>query len=47
MTLVLTMFGAMALAAETGNVTWLIAVLAFAAAAIIWFAISAPERWRE
>lgn len=47
MTLVLTMFGAMALAAESGNVTWLIAVLAFAAAAIIWFAISAPERWRE
>ena len=47
MTLILTMFGAMALAVETACIGWLIGVQSFDFLAIICFAVFAPDRWRE
>jgi hypothetical protein len=44
LTLILALFGAMAVAAETGQPEWLIAVSAADFAAILWFALRTPKR---
>lgn len=46
-TLILTLFGSMAVAAETGEIAWLVVVCTIDFAALILFACFAPERWRE
>lgn len=45
--LVLALFAAMWLAAETGHVEWLAVVSALDFAAILGFVAFAPERWRS
>jgi len=45
--LILALFGAMAVAAETDEPRWLIGVCLADFAAILWFALRAPGRWRD
>ena len=47
MALIVTMFGAMALAVETACIGWLVGVQAFDLLAVSCFAQFAPDRWWE